>query len=1416
MILKDKKIMYAKCYRETVLNGNLENKLKLYKESVNSDHELRNLFMNDRNNAKLSDNCVGLTSVYDNFDIFKKVKFSKEEESEIIILTKDMESFSEEDDFCIVSQEEFHENFEIFTEGILECMDWDNLFLAGGSVLAMLSKFPQKLATDDLKRKFYQKKYPKSDLDLYIYGLNDYDATKKVYQIYENIKKVLSCDCTCIRSGRAISIVSQFPYRHVQVIIRLHKNLAEVLHSFDIDSCSVGFDGKKVWCTSRAHYAIINKRNYIDLSRRSLAYEYRLKKYNERGYGVAIPNFDKNKVDYRIFVKSPTQLTGLARLLILENINDNVKHNLYRDVLNMHQITMYKNIALATKYEESDYSLVFLPWGPNWDSKKIISHMQKKNKYLNNGDVNYPRYLCFTGTIYEVVKDNGIKKPVFENIIDEQSYMNKFTYGKLKWNYCMNNENKLLGSFNTISSDINSWYNDAYNINDIDLLTTHISKNEKKLAEEIIKKQSDETLSTFINSKDVSCRNPLQMAIMMNDIDMCKILLNNGANPMAITKLNKNSLHKVCEIGNLEILKLMLQFGQKLPDFNVHIKDSYGLIPIMYALVYGHFDCFQYLYETTVENNASLIWFFKLDKSLSNRALHLCLLFKRYDIANYLLSKGYDIHDYHYEDIKTFKNDNKDHIIRKAIVNCDLQFIKLLIQKNGLNEYKQFVDCGSQLIDKIKVTKNTDQKKHFIDTLYYVTELNKNWLDITKLLHYFACQMEIDNLEYLIEIKKSDINCILKNETILDIITNELNITFKQRIEILAQNKLSKLVNNVNETFNEKLRVISTNRDAALLSINEENNWLVKKNNIKTIALEKLDTVEKKITKLEKLRMYLISKNAKSFKDINGIMTTTPIKKKNEFKVIFDSPIYNLYFEDLDNNVMHKTEKYIQLYSAIKKGDLDTIKNLTIKANVKEAIHLCVVNNRKFAPLDIALKYNLELVKPIIEIMNIQMFKEKENSKKKYSKTKLYLDNKNLDNSLIETKHKLLSNDKKINNQSLYGEGHLNADNKLAITELGLNDLFEKQSFLNYYNDSYDALKILIELDNPILNKNIYVDISRLISETSNIDCRNLIINKYSKLLNDSDFKYNLPNKFSSNLIIKSKSIELLHYFTNDCKKIWESSVVNYPFDDLFSEEENILHMVCSIENKNDNDNVDGDYSNLIFEIIKMNPDCINKRDTLNRTPLMITVEKKNSKIFKILLGYQNQHFIEDRYNNGYNMMHMIVHNNDNEMISLLNLETTLNLINSKTLEKLQTPLMIAIKMANIGMAEYLIKLQVKQATVDVFGNTALHYAMMNSLYPIVKLLDKHCKENYFRMTPQDYTINLMKSLFHHNRNDKLNKSLNSKQLYYAIGIYNDFILNKNIPREFTDDENIKLVNDFILSKIKKVSDGKIPDILKI
>lgn len=174
--------------------------------------------------------------------------------------------------------------------------------------------------------------YKSSDIDLFIYGLEtEEEANKKLAEIYEAICESIPVTAICFRSTHAVTIISEYPYRHIQVILRLYKSPAEVLMGFDVDSCSVGYDGKKVWMTPRAHRALTHQYNAIDMTRRSPTYEQRLAKYGSRGFAVLVPSLERDKIDPQLFERRFDQLQGLARLILLETIATPEARTRYKD-----------------------------------------------------------------------------------------------------------------------------------------------------------------------------------------------------------------------------------------------------------------------------------------------------------------------------------------------------------------------------------------------------------------------------------------------------------------------------------------------------------------------------------------------------------------------------------------------------------------------------------------------------------------------------------------------------------------------------------------------------------------------------------------------------------------------------------------------------------------------------------------------------------------------------------------------------------------------------------------------------------------------------------------------------------------------------------------------------------------------------
>jgi len=351
---------------------------------------------------------------------------------------------------------------------------------------------PAEYDVDNASRRnyYHDVMYKDSDIDIFIYGLNEEEGTQKLIEVYNHIANFIPHKAVCFRSTNAITIVSQYPYRHVQIILRLYSSPAEIMMGFDVDSCSVGFDGENVFMTPRAHRAIMSRRNSVDMSRRSPSYEYRLWKYSTRGFGVEIKDLDFNKVDPQIYEKRLSKTKGLTRLLLLVNLGKNEsdvqyinklrdqrlrphkrENNMFNEKLGGRVLDDYSKAQLGLNVDLCDYSTVFLPWGPSWKAMDVANIMFNKDYLMNTPEYDpnkkYPTHPCFVGTMEEVILDcekydnpdfcfrnsvDGGKEIDFDGLgfseEDVKSYHDKYVIGEIQWKTINPGEQKI-GSFSS-------------------------------------------------------------------------------------------------------------------------------------------------------------------------------------------------------------------------------------------------------------------------------------------------------------------------------------------------------------------------------------------------------------------------------------------------------------------------------------------------------------------------------------------------------------------------------------------------------------------------------------------------------------------------------------------------------------------------------------------------------------------------------------------------------------------------------------------------------------------------------------------------------------------------------------------------------------------------------------------------------
>jgi len=128
-----------------------------------------------------------------------------------------------------------------------------------------------------------------SDVDLFLTTRDPGEALRALEVIYRRLRRHYGKEIGVFRSAHSVSFIGPSPHRVVQVILRLYDSCEHVILGFDLDCCSVAFDGLRVRALPRAARALAARYNLVDVTRQSSTYETRLVKYMRRGFSVGVP-----------------------------------------------------------------------------------------------------------------------------------------------------------------------------------------------------------------------------------------------------------------------------------------------------------------------------------------------------------------------------------------------------------------------------------------------------------------------------------------------------------------------------------------------------------------------------------------------------------------------------------------------------------------------------------------------------------------------------------------------------------------------------------------------------------------------------------------------------------------------------------------------------------------------------------------------------------------------------------------------------------------------------------------------------------------------------------------------------------------------------------------------------------------------
>ncbi|KAL9581294.1 MAG: hypothetical protein Q9212_003986, partial [Teloschistes hypoglaucus] len=483
----------------------------------------------------------------------------------------------------VASVQDFKKNFNLFSESSLADLDWSNVVAAGSSVVTPLLPVPGKYSTSKkaLREYYHQQLAPSSDVDLFIWGLDEAAALEKIKQIENSVRNAILEEVTTVRTKNAITIASHYPIRHVQIVLRLYKSVSEILSGFDVDCSCFAYDGSQVYGTPRGIAAFMTQTNTIDLTRRSPSYESRLSKYAHRGFEVYWPDLDRSKVDPTIFERSFARTMGLARLLVLEQLPKPGDREEYLDQRRQERGRPSANTYYRSRRslpdnvkdqdpddipewiyddEVSNYHSFTVPYGPKYHAKKIEKLLYTKDILLNaewnqNKDrtVTLHRHPCFIGPIEHILHDCCGFCPVPQTeeereVAEEEAKI--YVSGDVTF---MRDDpgRQAIGSFNPLTDD--DWTDMAY-VGNTQELCQRICDGDLKFVDAWCKDNPD-----GLHRRDHTGRTPLHLASECSSPEMVECLVDHGARIVARLVDGTTALHIAATRGSIEIVTILLE-----------------------------------------------------------------------------------------------------------------------------------------------------------------------------------------------------------------------------------------------------------------------------------------------------------------------------------------------------------------------------------------------------------------------------------------------------------------------------------------------------------------------------------------------------------------------------------------------------------------------------------------------------------------------------------------------------------------------------------------------------------------------------------------------------------------------------------------------------------------------------------------
>ncbi|KAK5580569.1 hypothetical protein RB653_000589 [Dictyostelium firmibasis] len=317
-------------------------------------------------------------NVYDNFELFKYKRLSKESDIKHRLFTSENKSNDLVDGSAsIVSKEEFLNNFHRETRGLFKDEHGNvpkNFLFYGGLITSCLTG--------------QTKGFEGSDIDVLM--LKDENGNFSEDQYIEKVKNIFGEDFedngySVHAMGGHIVFSLQYPNRTVQFNVHEFDGIEDVLLGADIDCSCFAFDGTNVWTLERGLLSLNHRINIASQFsyrvRGGDQYQRRLLKYLSRGFDIHYHN-----------------TTGIEDIVNNFDTTDQSKMSEYMSGFQLLLAAKYsKSIETTLNLSTKDRTL---PYGPKWKKENF-------DRYMNT---------CFEN-IFDGYSSSGVYCPV-ESIDD--------------------------------------------------------------------------------------------------------------------------------------------------------------------------------------------------------------------------------------------------------------------------------------------------------------------------------------------------------------------------------------------------------------------------------------------------------------------------------------------------------------------------------------------------------------------------------------------------------------------------------------------------------------------------------------------------------------------------------------------------------------------------------------------------------------------------------------------------------------------------------------------------------------------------------------------------------------------------------------------------------------------------------------